>query len=89
MADKLDNEALMRIIETMNSVSLHQTSRLFPPIEIGGVETPTKLHPLTCGNDSSHGALFPYWNGKRVQLICPDCDYTQDNAGPHDAVSIK
>lgn len=27
-------------------------------------------------------SLFPYWNGECVQLICRDCDYTQNNAGP-------
>lgn len=69
-------------LATMNAVSLHQTNRILPPIEVGGVMMPRPVHPLTCGKDSRHGNLYPFWNGSRVQLICPDCDYTQDNAGP-------
>ena len=77
-------DALLKALNIMNNVSLHQTNRLFPPMEFGGIKMPTRLHPLTCGNDSNHGNLYPYWNGERVQLICPDCNYTQNNAGPAD-----
>lgn len=78
-----DYEALAAALETMNNVSLHQTDRLFPPTEIGdGPAIPFRVHPLTCGNDSGHTPLYPYWNGERVQLICRDCGYTQNNAGP-------
>jgi len=36
------------------------------------------LHPLTCGNDSSHAPLFPVYREARVMLRCVDCDYTQE-----------
>jgi hypothetical protein len=76
--DQSDYDDLARALETMNNVSLHQTNRLFPPIECDdGVKMPVRLRPLTCGNNSAHGNLYPFWNGERVQLICPDCDYTQ------------
>jgi len=77
-----DYEELARALEIMNNVSLHQTDRMFPPMDLGGVKIPSRVHPLTCGNNSDHTPLYPYWNGERVQLICRDCDYTQDNAGP-------
>lgn len=32
------------------------------------------IHPLTCGNKSSH-ALLVYKDG---ELVCLDCDYRQD-----------
>lgn len=35
------------------------------------------LHPLTCGNDSSHALLVPRLAGDAVSLACPDCDYRQ------------
>jgi hypothetical protein len=78
-----DYEDLARALEAMNNVSLHQTDRIFPPTQVGEFSFPTRLHPLTCGNNSDHAPLYPYWNGDRVQLICRDCDYTQNNAGPH------
>lgn len=35
-------------------------------------------HPLTCGNDSSHGLLLPKPEGPdAVVLVCPDCSYRQ------------
>lgn len=77
-----DYEELAEALETMNNVSRHQTDRLFPPTRMGDHVFPHKVHPLTCGNNSDHTPLFPYWNGERVQLICRDCDYTQNNAGP-------
>lgn len=74
---------LEAVIQVMNNVSYHQTDRLHPAIEVGGVTFPTmRMHPLTCGKDSAHTPLYPFYNGERVQLICRDCDYTQDNAGP-------
>lgn len=79
----LTEKELGDALETMNNVSLHQTDRIFPPTQIigSGPAIPFRVHPLTCGNNSNHTPLFPYWNGERVQLICRDCDYTQDNAG--------
>lgn len=74
---------LERVIKTMNTVSYHQTDRLFPAHTIGDLKFPQmRMHPLTCGKDSAHTPLYPYYNGERVQLICRDCDYTQNNAGP-------
>ena len=66
---------LQSIIERMNAVSLHQCNR-----ECDGSPKRWAMHPLTCGKDSSHGRLFPWFDGKRIRLICPDCDYTQGNA---------
>jgi hypothetical protein len=37
-----------------------------------------RVHPLTCGNDSSHAKLEPIAEDGRVILVCPDCDYRQD-----------
>ena len=67
---------LQAIIERMNAVSLHQCNREYDgsPMRFG-------MHPLTCGKDSSHGNLFPWFDGKAIRLLCPDCDYTQSNAG--------
>lgn len=70
---------LERALGTMNAVTDHQTDRVFPPQNIGGVSIPMRVHPLTCGNDSSHTPLFPYWTGKGVFLRCRDCDYEQRN----------
>lgn len=36
------------------------------------------LHPLTCGNNSSHAVLkLDIVNDKIVGLVCSDCDYKQ------------
>lgn len=76
-----ENASVMSALASMNAVIDHQTDRL------GGKERDAgnwgvypKFHPLTCGNDSSHTPLFPYWTGERVILICRDCGYTQNNA---------
>ena len=66
---------LQSIIERMNAVSLHQCNR-----EYDGSPRLFAMHPLTCGNDSRHGVLLPWFDGKRIRLICPDCDYTQSNS---------
>jgi len=67
---------LQSIIERMNAVSLHQCNR-----EYDGSPRRFGMHPLTCGKDSSHRNLFPWFDGKAIRLLCPDCDYTQDDAG--------
>ena len=36
-----------------------------------------RVHPLTCGNDSSHARLVPVKEGDAVLLRCQDCDYRQ------------
>lgn len=71
--DEIDK--LKAIISAMTSMSLHQCNR-------DAVHQPKQfaVHPLTCGNDSSHGNLYPVCEDGIVKLICPDCDYTQDNA---------
>ena len=38
-------------------------------------QTTDYVHPLTCGNDSSHSVLVPCPEGLR----CRDCDYTQQH----------
>ena len=35
------------------------------------------VHPLTCGNDSTHAPLIPIERDGSVILICKDCDYEQ------------
>jgi hypothetical protein len=35
------------------------------------------VHPLTCGNDSSHRLLEAVKQGRKVFLKCPDCEYVQ------------
>lgn len=38
------------------------------------------VHPLTCGNDSqNHRLLKGVEIRGRVVLVCPDCDYRQEN----------
>ena len=39
------------------------------------------VHPLTCGNDSTHNLLFPAVEDSTGKLIlaCPDCDYRQNH----------
>lgn len=36
------------------------------------------VHPLTCGNDSTHKDLVAKEVNGKVILVCDDCDYTQD-----------
>jgi len=36
------------------------------------------VHPLTCGNDSSHELLKPLQIAGKLCLICPSCDYVQE-----------
>jgi len=37
-----------------------------------------RVHPLTCGNDSSHGRLRASVESEgQMVLLCPDCDYRQ------------
>ncbi|MDD4530920.1 MAG: hypothetical protein PHO80_05230 [Candidatus Gracilibacteria bacterium] len=35
------------------------------------------VHPLTCGNNSSHQNLIPVEENGEVILKCLDCNYTQ------------
>ena len=69
LADIEEVTRLNTIISVMNAVSRHQ---VMPGI-----------HPLTCGSDSSHRHLYPVCEGGKVKMLCCDCDYVQDNAGPY------
>lgn len=60
-----------RALDEMNAVVRHQINE---PFSDGNKHF---FHPLTCGNDSSHALLFPFWTGKQVVLKCPDCDFVQ------------
>jgi hypothetical protein len=62
------------IVDRMNSISLHQCNR-----EKDGSPR-WAMHPLTCGNNSSHPPLFPWFDGEQICLICSECDYTQKNS---------
>lgn len=68
-------------VKIMTDIALHQCQR-------DAIDTPRQfaMHELTCGKDSSHGMLFPVFDQDegKVKLICPTCDYTQDNAAGFD-----
>lgn len=70
------------LIRRMNRIVGWQTGRNADGtpmvIHLGDVPSPARGHPLTCGNDSTHGLLMPMQIGYGVKLVCPDCDYTQD-----------
>lgn len=40
------------------------------------------MHPLTCGNDSSHGSLVAVPVNDGVELWCADCSYRQSHIPP-------
>lgn len=63
-------------IDQMTNVSLHQCQR-----ESTYKARQFARHPLTCGKNSRHGNLYPVYDDGMVKLICPDCDYTQENCG--------
>lgn len=85
-----ERDGLRAALGTINRVVDWQTNRLSFEPELGeGAMArselpvfPMQVHPLTCGNDSRHTILFPYFDGKKVVLRCADCDYEQQNAGP-------
>lgn len=78
---KKREDQLTEFLMQMNSISKHQTNHVFqskpgdPMSEWFTGRIP--VHPLTCGNDSRHTILFPFWTGTSVILRCPDCDYEQ------------
>lgn len=37
------------------------------------------FHLLTCGTNSQHDRLEPTLKDENIVLICPDCDYVQEN----------
>ncbi len=42
------------------------------------LEANLRVHPLTCGNDSSHALLRASIESEsQVVLLCPDCEYRQ------------
>ncbi len=72
-------EEARAVISAMNGISSHQTDRLFGDMQIDETVIKMRFHPLTCGNDSNHTPLFPFFENGSVKLICRDCNYTQDN----------
>lgn len=73
---------LRAALDHMNAVSKHQTNHVF--VRAPGEDAIADMfggrypvHPLTCGTNSSHTILFPYWDGERVIMRCRDCDYVQ------------
>lgn len=60
-----------KALEQMNTIVKHQINE---PLGDG---TKHFFHSLTCGNNSNHARLFPFWTGSNVVLKCPDCDYVQ------------
>lgn len=72
-------EKLQKVVSAlaaMNAISAHQTNHALGE---GSWTGRFRVHPLTCGNDSNHTVLFPYFNGEKVVLRCPDCDYVQNH----------
>jgi hypothetical protein len=67
-------ESLRSALGAMNAVARHQLNEVFESA-IPGMKA--YVHPLTCGRDSNHTVLFPFWTGERVVLRCPDCEYEQ------------
>lgn len=41
------------------------------------------VHPLTCGNDSTHGALKVKEKGDGPYLVCRSCSYIQTHIPKH------
>ncbi len=37
------------------------------------------VHPLTCRANSSHPVLKPELRGRKVVLVCPECNYVQEH----------
>ena len=78
-----ENKKLKNALNSMNNVVNHQTNRIFdhliPNLNIDKFPNNIlgKVHPLTCGNNSDHLPLFPFWNGENVILLCADCKYEQ------------
>lgn len=66
------------LLEQMNRIVEWQTGRIGGEVR----EQMFRMHPLTCGNDSSHALLFPLLVEGHIVLACPDCDYTQTHIPP-------
>ena len=45
---------------------------------VQGWQANPAVHPLTCGNDSSHELLVAEKRGRKVVLVCPTCGHVQD-----------
>lgn len=85
------HEQLFEALRIMNEITAHQTNYT----ERGHIlereifRKPFPAHPLTCGSDSNHAPLYPYWTGEKVILMCRDCDYVQMNCAGFDDQSGK
>jgi len=65
LAEEIKDETHLNNIEMINAIVYWQKSK--------------DVHPLTCGNDSNHGLLFPGIDEETntVVLSCPNCNYVQ------------
>lgn len=73
---------LLRVVEARTSeVNLEEGDfKVLEPytstqvININTFQVSGKMHPFTCGNDSSHPVLVAFQNG----MFCMSCEYMQD-----------
>jgi len=73
------------VITAMNNITMHQTNRVRfgdnHPTGDPEPAIPHNVHPLTCGTNSNHTPLYPFFNVEknRIEMHCRDCGYTQLN----------
>jgi hypothetical protein len=68
------------VIEGLNAITLNQTGKKIQNGKIVSRGIFEQVHPLTCGNDSRHPNLMPFFFNNKIHLVCPECDYVQENA---------
>lgn len=69
MFNQLSISDVKSVLARMESLAAHQRD--------------PHMHSLTCGNDSGHSFLYPAFDGSRVVLVCPDCEYRQEMSDAH------
>ncbi len=70
----------------MNKARVEYTNYLIKAINYW--QTCGKMHPLTCGNKSSHKLLVPEIKNDEVVLKCEECEYIQKLEGTYLAALI-
>lgn len=79
IANGYDKEAIIASDIISRYVSMNMVCEWQTGYRRGERDPMARMHPLTCGNDSSHAPLFPIFDGDRMVLVCCDCDYRQEN----------
>lgn len=75
--DGYDKEAILASDIISRHVSMNAICEWQTGYKDGERKLMDRMHPLTCGNDSSHAPLFPVFADGRMLLVCADCDYVQ------------